>query len=89
RMKFIELDQSATADDLTDACIKAFGKDSLIMFLTIHPWYISSADLAKELPNKYPFRQMTHYYSLYYKKCMCQMYWISEFPQIRGLKEHV
>uniref|UniRef100_A0A673X265 Uncharacterized protein n=1 Tax=Salmo trutta TaxID=8032 RepID=A0A673X265_SALTR len=92
RMKFIKLDQSATVDDLTDAYIKAFGKDSPIplvqMFLMRHPWYISSADLAKKLSNKYPFRQMTYYYSLK-KKCMCQMYWISEFPQIRGLKEQL
>uniref|UniRef100_A0A8C7K4E1 Uncharacterized protein n=1 Tax=Oncorhynchus kisutch TaxID=8019 RepID=A0A8C7K4E1_ONCKI len=56
-MKFIELDQSAIADDLTDACIKAFGRlsdETLVqMFLTIHPWYISSADLAKKLSNNY------------------------------------
>lgn len=42
------------------------------MFLMRHPWYISSADLAKKLSNKYPFRQMTYYYSLK-KKNMCQM----------------
>uniref|UniRef100_A0A8C7RSS6 Uncharacterized protein n=1 Tax=Oncorhynchus mykiss TaxID=8022 RepID=A0A8C7RSS6_ONCMY len=43
-MKFIELDQSATVDDLTDACIKAFGKDSLIASLLVY-----SVDLNPEL----------------------------------------
>lgn len=31
--------------------------ESLVrMFLMMHPWYLSSADLAKKLSSKYPFR---------------------------------
>uniref|UniRef100_A0A674ETL2 RAS guanyl releasing protein 2 n=1 Tax=Salmo trutta TaxID=8032 RepID=A0A674ETL2_SALTR len=94
RMKSIKLDQSATVDELTEACIKAFdyegrlNDESLVrMFLMMHPWYLSSADLAKKLSSKSQI-------------CHLIKYWISEFPaefdlnpelaeQIRRLKEQL
>uniref|UniRef100_A0A6Q2XX77 RAS guanyl releasing protein 2 n=1 Tax=Esox lucius TaxID=8010 RepID=A0A6Q2XX77_ESOLU len=95
RMKPIKLDQSATVDELTEACIKAFddegrlGDNSLVrMFLMMHPWYLSSVELKLQRqclpPPLLPCHSVRH--------------WISEFPaefdlnpelaqQIQGLKE--
>uniref|UniRef100_A0A3B3DXB1 RAS guanyl releasing protein 2 n=1 Tax=Oryzias melastigma TaxID=30732 RepID=A0A3B3DXB1_ORYME len=59
-------EQSASVDELVEACIEAFDdkgilkEDSLVrMFLMMHPWYIPSTEMAKKLVLKY---------------------WISEFP---------
>ncbi|KAI2651268.1 RAS guanyl-releasing protein 2 [Labeo rohita] len=89
----VENTESASVDELVEACIKAFDNEGVLkepslvrMFLTMHPWYLSSSDLAKKLLHKYP--------------SSADLYWISEFPaefdlnpalaeQIRGLKERL
>ncbi|KAI3376611.1 hypothetical protein L3Q82_017045, partial [Scortum barcoo] len=65
-MESILSEQSATVDELVEACIQAFDekgtlKDASLvrMFLMMQPWYIPSTDMAKKLVLKY---------------------WISEFP---------
>ncbi|KAK3524334.1 hypothetical protein QTP70_027957 [Hemibagrus guttatus] len=83
-MESVLSDQSASVEELVEACIKAFDDEGVLkdaslvrMFLMMHPWYISSSDFAKKLLHKY---------------------WMSEFPaefdlnpelaeQIRCLKE--
>uniref|UniRef100_A0A3Q4GZN6 N-terminal Ras-GEF domain-containing protein n=1 Tax=Neolamprologus brichardi TaxID=32507 RepID=A0A3Q4GZN6_NEOBR len=81
-MESILSEQSATVDELVEACIKAFDekgtlKDASLvrMFLMMHPWYIPSADLAKKLVLKYPSPL-----SRRTKICHLFKYWISEFP---------
>uniref|UniRef100_A0A669DMT7 RAS guanyl releasing protein 2 n=1 Tax=Oreochromis niloticus TaxID=8128 RepID=A0A669DMT7_ORENI len=81
-MESILSEQSATVDELVEACIKAFDekgtlKDASLvrMFLMMHPWYIPSADLAKKLVLKYPSPL-----SRRTKICHLVKYWISEFP---------
>uniref|UniRef100_A0A8C7N935 RAS guanyl releasing protein 2 n=1 Tax=Oncorhynchus kisutch TaxID=8019 RepID=A0A8C7N935_ONCKI len=104
-MKSIKLDQSATVDELTEACIKAFdyegrlNDESLVrMFLMMHPWYLSSADLAKKLSSKSLEENCLP--ELRLQICHLIKYWISEFPaefdlnpelaeQIRRLKEQL
>ncbi|XP_029625881.1 RAS guanyl-releasing protein 2 [Salmo trutta] len=104
-MKSIKLDQSATVDELTEACIKAFdyegrlNDESLVrMFLMMHPWYLSSADLAKKLSSKSLEENCLP--ELRSQICHLIKYWISEFPaefdlnpelaeQIRRLKEQL
>uniref|UniRef100_A0A3Q1ASX2 RAS guanyl releasing protein 2 n=1 Tax=Amphiprion ocellaris TaxID=80972 RepID=A0A3Q1ASX2_AMPOC len=78
RMESILSEQSATVDELVEACIQAFDekgtlKDASLvrMFLMMHPWYIPSTDMAKKLVLKYP--------SLL-DSATSKMYWISEFP---------
>ncbi|TKS92620.1 RAS guanyl-releasing protein 2 [Collichthys lucidus] len=65
-MESILSEQSATVDELVEACIQAFDekgalKDASLvrMFLMMQPWYIPSTEMAKKLVLKY---------------------WISEFP---------
>uniref|UniRef100_A0A3Q1FX01 RAS guanyl releasing protein 2 n=1 Tax=Acanthochromis polyacanthus TaxID=80966 RepID=A0A3Q1FX01_9TELE len=55
-MESILSEQSATVDELVEACIQAFDekgtlKDTSLvrMFLMMHPWYIPSTDMAKKL----------------------------------------
>uniref|UniRef100_A0A8C1Q158 RAS guanyl releasing protein 2 (calcium and DAG-regulated) n=1 Tax=Cyprinus carpio TaxID=7962 RepID=A0A8C1Q158_CYPCA len=98
-MESVSSDQSASVDELVEACIKAFDDEGVLkepslvrMFLTMHPWYLSSSDLAKKLLHKYPLSS---------ERCQIKpVYWISEFPaefdlnpalaeQIRGLKERL
>ncbi|XP_064181856.1 RAS guanyl-releasing protein 2-like isoform X1 [Anguilla rostrata] len=96
-------DQSATVDELVDACIQAFDdKGSLKepsqvrMFLMMHPWYLPSTELARMLLQKSQTENCTA--ELRTKICHLVKYWISEFPaefdlnlelaeQIKGLKD--
>lgn len=84
-MESILSEQSATVDELVEACIKAFDKKGTLkdaslvrMFLMMHPWYIPSTDLAKKLVLKSQEEDST-------AECQTQIchlvkYWISEFP---------
>uniref|UniRef100_A0AAR2IXG8 RAS guanyl releasing protein 2 (calcium and DAG-regulated) n=1 Tax=Pygocentrus nattereri TaxID=42514 RepID=A0AAR2IXG8_PYGNA len=98
-MASVSSDQSASVDELVEACIKAFDDEGVLkdpslvrMFLMMHPWYLSSTDLAKNLLQKYP--------SSVHASQICHLikYWVGEFPaefdlnpelaeQIRCLKE--
>ncbi|XP_030635853.1 RAS guanyl-releasing protein 2-like [Chanos chanos] len=102
-MEPVSLDQSATVDELVTACIQAFDdkgglKDpSMVrMFLMMHPWYLSSIELAKKLLQKSQEETCTE--ELRTRICHLVKYWIAEFPaefnlnpelseQIKGLKE--
>uniref|UniRef100_A0A667Y4G7 RAS guanyl releasing protein 2 n=1 Tax=Myripristis murdjan TaxID=586833 RepID=A0A667Y4G7_9TELE len=71
-------EQSATVDELVEACIQAFDEKGTLkdaapvrMFLMMHPWYIPSTDMAKKLVLKYPSLVPI---------CHLIKYWISEFP---------
>ncbi|KAM6985797.1 RAS guanyl-releasing protein 2 [Aplochiton taeniatus] len=104
-MEPMKLDQSATVDQLIEFCIKAFdsegrlGDTSLVrMFLMMHPWYLSSADLAKKLSSKSLEGKCPPKVRL--QICHLIKYWISEFPaefdlnpdlaeQIKSLKEQL
>lgn len=84
-MESILSEQSATVDELVEACIKAFDekgtlKDASLvrMFLMMHPWYIPSADLAKKLVLKSQEDGCTDERRM--KICHLFKYWISEFP---------
>ncbi|KAI4900870.1 hypothetical protein NFI96_019635 [Prochilodus magdalenae] len=97
--------ESATIDELVDACIQAFEdsgklKDSSLvrMFLMMHPWYLPSTDLAKKLLLKSQEDGCTP--ELRSRICHLVKYWISEFPvefnlnpalaeQIRDLREQL
>ncbi|KAL7855661.1 hypothetical protein AOLI_G00192650 [Acnodon oligacanthus] len=97
--------ESATVDELVDACIQAFdviGKlqdSSLVrMFLMMHPWYLPSTELAKKLLLKSQEDGCTA--DLRSRICHLVKYWISEFPvefnlnpalaeQIRDLREQL
>ncbi|KAG7465230.1 hypothetical protein MATL_G00174170 [Megalops atlanticus] len=97
------LDQSATVDELVEACIQAFDeagalKDAslLRMFLMMHPWYLPSTDLAHKLLLKSQEGSCTA--EVRTRICHLVKYWISEFPaefnlnpelaeQIKGLKD--
>ncbi|XP_046899169.1 RAS guanyl-releasing protein 2-like [Hypomesus transpacificus] len=99
----MKLDQPATVEQLTEACIKAFDEEGRLedvflvrMFLTMHPWYLSSTDLAKDLSDKALEEHCTP--KVRSQICHLIKYWISEFPaefdlnpelaeHIRGLKE--
>ncbi|XP_063058677.1 RAS guanyl-releasing protein 2 [Engraulis encrasicolus] len=76
---------SATVDELVEASIKVFDGEGpsgdvsqTRMFLMMHPWYLSSTELAKTLllklqeDNCSPSRQL--------QICHLIKYWISEFP---------
>ncbi|XP_048883457.1 RAS guanyl-releasing protein 2-like isoform X1 [Brienomyrus brachyistius] len=96
-------DQSATVDELVNACIKAFDDKGVLqdpslvrMVLMMHPWYISSTDLTRKLLLK--FQEENVAVELQTKICHLVRYWISEFPaefnlnpelaeQIKGLKD--
>uniref|UniRef100_A0A665T5W7 RAS guanyl releasing protein 2 n=1 Tax=Echeneis naucrates TaxID=173247 RepID=A0A665T5W7_ECHNA len=78
-MESTSSEQSATVDELVEACIQAFDEggtlkdtSSVRMFLMMHPWYIPSTDMAKKLVLKYP--------SNFVLICHLLKYWISEFP---------
>ncbi|XP_022537633.1 RAS guanyl-releasing protein 2 isoform X2 [Astyanax mexicanus] len=97
--------ESATVDELVDACIQAFDdtgklKDSSVvrMFLMMHPWYLPSTDLAKKLLLKSQEEACTA--ELRSRICHLVKYWIAEFPvefnlnpalaeQIRDLREQL
>ncbi|XP_060746565.1 RAS guanyl-releasing protein 2 isoform X3 [Tachysurus vachellii] len=100
-MESILSDQSASVEELVEACIKAFDDEGVLndaslvrMFLMMHPWYISSSDFAKKLLLK------SQNCSAGCRSQICHLvkYWMSEFPaefdlnpelaeQIRCLKE--
>ncbi|KAF7686855.1 RAS guanyl-releasing protein 2-like [Silurus meridionalis] len=97
--------ESATVDELVEACINAFDdteklKDlSLVrMFLMMHPWYLSSIDLAK----KFLFKSQEESCTAELRSQICHLvkFWISEFPvefnlnpalaeQIRDLRDQL
>uniref|UniRef100_A0AAQ5XTH8 RAS guanyl releasing protein 2 n=1 Tax=Amphiprion ocellaris TaxID=80972 RepID=A0AAQ5XTH8_AMPOC len=94
RMESILSEQSATVDELVEACIQAFDekgtlKDASLvrMFLMMHPWYIPSTDMAKKLVLKckqayFPPLLSAHLsLSLSLSSfVLASRYWISEFP---------
>ncbi|XP_066502542.1 RAS guanyl-releasing protein 2 [Hoplias malabaricus] len=102
-MASVSFDQSASVDELVEACIKAFDDEgelkdpSLVrMFLMMHPWYLSSTDLAKTLLHMSQQESCTA--SRQSQICHLIKYWMDEFPaefdlnpelaeQIRCLKE--
>ncbi|XP_043076713.1 RAS guanyl-releasing protein 2 [Puntigrus tetrazona] len=104
-MESVSSDQSASVDELVEACIKAFDNEGVLkepslvrMFLTMHPWYLSSSDLAKKLLQKSHEQDCSA--NRQSQICHLVKYWISEFPaefdlnpalaeQIRGLKERL
>uniref|UniRef100_A0A8C1PZ68 RAS guanyl releasing protein 2 (calcium and DAG-regulated) n=2 Tax=Cyprinus carpio TaxID=7962 RepID=A0A8C1PZ68_CYPCA len=104
-MESVSSDQSASVDELVEACIKAFDDEGVLkepslvrMFLTMHPWYLSSSDLAKKLLHKSQEQDCSA--NRQSQICHLVKYWISEFPaefdlnpalaeQIRGLKERL
>ncbi|KAK7130969.1 hypothetical protein R3I94_016192 [Phoxinus phoxinus] len=104
-MESVSSDQSASVDELVEACIKAFDNDGALketflvrMFLTMHPWFLSSSDLAKKLMHKSQEQDCSA--NRQSQICHLVKYWISEFPaefdlnpelaeQIRGLKERL
>ncbi|XP_016376834.1 RAS guanyl-releasing protein 2-like [Sinocyclocheilus rhinocerous] len=58
-MESVSSGESASVDELVEACIKAFDNEGVLkepslvrMFLTMHPWYLLSSDLAKKLLHK-------------------------------------
>ncbi|XP_031440550.1 RAS guanyl-releasing protein 2 isoform X1 [Clupea harengus] len=84
-MESVTLEQSATVDDLVDACIQAFDelgalKDSSVvrMFLMMHPWYLPSTELANKLLLKSQEEGCTD--DVRSRICHLVKYWISEFP---------
>ncbi|XP_040886984.1 RAS guanyl-releasing protein 2-like isoform X1 [Toxotes jaculatrix] len=84
-MESILSEQSATVDELVEACIQAFDekgtlKDTSLvrMFLMMHPWYIPSTDMAKKLVLKSQEESCTA--ELRTRICHLVKYWISEFP---------
>ncbi|XP_051537594.1 RAS guanyl-releasing protein 2-like isoform X3 [Myxocyprinus asiaticus] len=104
-MESVSSDQSASVDELVEACIKAFDNEGVLketslvrMFLTMHPWYLSSSDLAKKLLHKSQEQDCSA--NRQSQICHLVKFWISEFPaefdlnpelaeQIRGLKERL
>uniref|UniRef100_A0A671U4Q4 RAS guanyl releasing protein 2 n=1 Tax=Sparus aurata TaxID=8175 RepID=A0A671U4Q4_SPAAU len=94
-MESILSEQSATVDELLEACIQAFDekgalKDASLvrMFLMMQPWYIPSTDMTKNLFSS----------SLSPLFVLPSRYWLSEFPaefnlnpeledQIKGFKD--
>uniref|UniRef100_A0A3B3V7X8 RAS guanyl releasing protein 2 n=1 Tax=Poecilia latipinna TaxID=48699 RepID=A0A3B3V7X8_9TELE len=84
-MESILSEQSATVDELVEACIQAFDekgtlKDASLvrMFLMMHPWYIPSTDMARKLVL---FSASSTASSVCCSSCgLSSRYWISEFP---------
>ncbi|KAJ8266117.1 hypothetical protein GJAV_G00126120 [Gymnothorax javanicus] len=81
----MESEQSATVEELLQACLRAFDdkgsvKDASLvrMFLTMHPWYLPSADLAKKLLHMSQADNCST--ELRMQICHLVKYWISEFP---------
>ncbi|CAL8326469.1 unnamed protein product [Lota lota] len=89
-METTSTEQSATVEELVEACIQAFDekgtlKDSSVvqMFLMMHPWYLPSTDMAKRLVLKYPStpsQEESCTAELRTRICHLVKYWISEFP---------
>ncbi|XP_046905109.1 RAS guanyl-releasing protein 2-like isoform X3 [Hypomesus transpacificus] len=84
-MQHSSSDQSATVDELVDACIQAFDEKGTLkepslvrMFLMMHPWYLPSTEMAKKLLLKSQEENCTA--ELRTKICHLVKYWISEFP---------
>ncbi|XP_075890066.1 RAS guanyl-releasing protein 2-like isoform X2 [Nelusetta ayraudi] len=84
-MESILSEQSATVDELVEACIQAFDeggtlKDAYLvrMFLMMQPWYIPSTDMAKNLVLKSQEEGCNAERRT--KICHLVKYWISEFP---------
>lgn len=84
-MESILSEQSATVDELVEACIQAFDekgtlKDASLvrMFLMMHPWYIPSTDMARKLVLKSKEERCTEERRT--RICHLVKYWISEFP---------
>lgn len=84
-MESILSEQSATVDELVEACIQAFDeggtlKDAYLvrMFLMMQPWYIPSTDMAKNLVLKSQDEGCNAERRT--KICHLVKYWISEFP---------
>ncbi|XP_028284534.1 RAS guanyl-releasing protein 2-like isoform X2 [Parambassis ranga] len=84
-MESILSEQSATVDELVEACIQAFDekgtlKDASLvrMVLMMHPWYIPSTDMAKKLVLKSQEEGCTAEQRT--RICHLLKYWISEFP---------
>uniref|UniRef100_A0A4W5RA23 RAS guanyl releasing protein 2 n=1 Tax=Hucho hucho TaxID=62062 RepID=A0A4W5RA23_9TELE len=82
-MEAISLDQSATVDELVEACIQAFDETGTLkdpslvrMFLMMHPWYLPSTDMAKKLLSQ----EESCTAELRTRICHLVKYWISEFP---------
>ncbi|KAM9449505.1 RAS guanyl-releasing protein 2-like [Clarias gariepinus] len=97
--------ESATVDELVEACISAFDDSGKLkdlplvrMFLMMHPWYLPSTDLAKKLLLKSQEESCTA--ELRSRICHLVKFWISEFPvefnlnpalaeQIRNLRDQL
>ncbi|XP_061620446.1 RAS guanyl-releasing protein 2-like isoform X3 [Phyllopteryx taeniolatus] len=84
-MEPITCEQSATVDDLVEACVRAFDETGVLvdpapvrMFLTMHPWYIPSTDMAAKLVHKSQEGGCTA--ARRSRICHLVKYWISEFP---------
>ncbi|XP_075999820.1 RAS guanyl-releasing protein 2-like isoform X1 [Genypterus blacodes] len=84
-MQSISAEQSATVDEMVEACIQAFDekgtlKDASVvrMFLMMHPWFIPSTEMAKKLVLK--FQEESCAAELRTRICHLIKYWISEFP---------
>uniref|UniRef100_A0A3P8W342 RAS guanyl releasing protein 2 n=1 Tax=Cynoglossus semilaevis TaxID=244447 RepID=A0A3P8W342_CYNSE len=84
-MESVSAEQSATVDELVEACIQAFDEKGFLkdtslvrMFLMMHPWYIPSTDLAKKLVLKSQEDSCTAEQRT--RICHLVKYWISEFP---------
>uniref|UniRef100_A0A3Q1K7V6 RAS guanyl releasing protein 2 n=1 Tax=Anabas testudineus TaxID=64144 RepID=A0A3Q1K7V6_ANATE len=78
-MESILSEQSATVDELVEACIQAFDEKGTLkdpslvrMFLMMHPWYIPSTDMAKKL-----YLSSSLFLKSFVLPCR---YWITEFP---------
>ncbi|KAB5518322.1 hypothetical protein PHYPO_G00164390 [Pangasianodon hypophthalmus] len=97
--------ESATVDELVEACINAFDDTGKLkdlplvrMFLMMHPWYLQSTELAKKLLLKSQEESCTA--ELRSRICHLVKFWISEFPvefnlnpalaeQIRDLRDQL
>ncbi|XP_051231274.1 RAS guanyl-releasing protein 2 isoform X2 [Dicentrarchus labrax] len=84
-MESILSEQSATVDELVEACIQAFDEKGALkdtplvrMFLMMQPWYIPSTDMAKKLVLKSQEDSCTAERRT--RICHLVKYWISEFP---------
>ncbi|XP_071334154.1 RAS guanyl-releasing protein 2 isoform X2 [Trachinotus anak] len=84
-MESVSPEQSATVDELVEACIQAFDEKGTLkdvslvrMFLMMHPWYIPSTDMAKKLVLKSQEEGCTAERRT--RICHLLKYWISEFP---------
>ncbi|XP_020501278.1 RAS guanyl-releasing protein 2 isoform X1 [Labrus bergylta] len=84
-MESILSEQSATVDELVEACIQAFDEKGTLkdinlvrMFLMMQPWYVPSTDMAQQLVLK----SQDESCSAERRTRICHLvkYWITEFP---------